>query len=288
MKVTKERKEAMRARLAAATPGPWNAMEAEDEEIAHFIIPRASSGVICIGPIAELLAKGERSYPESEANAVFIANAREDLGDVLDDLDELTKTIKEANDNAPVALTNALESLARVVNERDAAYKDLRACAEAEEHFLKMAATHVTELEQKYLTSEQVRTALVARVVELEEYEQTLINGANAVGEQNTKLLADLSAANLRALQFQSQTMGAWMCNTIEQLKMWKKGDDGPGAIAKVVARETLLQAAEAVIEADVTMHTEESRNPEHWKVNEANKKRHAALDVYLTLKKAT
>lgn len=76
-----EREAEIRARAAAATPGPWCTDGWEIHQGTEFEPGAEWIGETCRGPVEEM--------PQSEANAAFVAGAREDVPVLLAEVDRL-------------------------------------------------------------------------------------------------------------------------------------------------------------------------------------------------------
>ena len=97
--MTKEQIAAIRARCAAATPGPWRNIR---EPLSGYlrIFSDTEHGGFRQPFICGIRAADEQANNDAE----FMAHARQDIQDLLDEIDRLTRerdaAIKDARDNA--------------------------------------------------------------------------------------------------------------------------------------------------------------------------------------------
>lgn len=91
-----KRLEEIKARVEAATAGPWGTD-------GDSVYPRLQGGWIC-----QLFYKDEARMPNSKNNAAFIAHSRQDVQDLLAEVERLQTTVREERANID-HLTRALE-----------------------------------------------------------------------------------------------------------------------------------------------------------------------------------
>jgi len=85
----------IKARLAAATPGPWSSLAAKPGWDADVGIIAPGCECVLAECFCEFKAKGDRHPEWAEANAVLIAHAPTDLAALIEEVERLREKIRQ-------------------------------------------------------------------------------------------------------------------------------------------------------------------------------------------------
>lgn len=114
---------AIRARAAAATPGPWYLRLTDEtyrDRPAHYYIASEVRGIVDVRPDdAYYVATTQRGNVQARADAEFIAHARQDVAALLAEVERLRDALVQESDEARIS--------AAVIDERDALVTAARA-----------------------------------------------------------------------------------------------------------------------------------------------------------------